>query len=81
MIFKPNTINSTLVDTIVVDQNIVKFGIFQFLSFIFESGEIRRFQGALMGSKTSVQTCFTVDLPLKSSILRSKTPIKVKGKS
>ena len=62
-------------------QCIVKFRIFQVLSFIFESDEIRRFQGALMGSKTSVQTCFTVDLPLKNSILRSKMLIKVKEKS
>ena len=73
--------NSTLVDTIVFDQNTVKFGIIPVLSSILESGVIRRFQGALMGSKTSVQTFFIVDLPLKYSILRSKTLIKVKGKS
>ena len=42
-------------------QNIVKLGIFQILSFIFESGEIRRFQGAFMSPKTSVKTCSTVD--------------------
>jgi hypothetical protein len=42
--------NSTLVDTIVSDQDLVKFGIFKILSFIFGSGEIRRFQAALMGN-------------------------------
>ena len=64
-----------------IHHKIVKFRIFQVLSFIFESDEIRQFQGALMDSKSSVQTCFTVDLPLKNSILRWKTLIKVKGKS
>ena len=64
-----------------IHQKIVKFRIFQVLSFIFESDEIRQFQGAFMDSKTLVQTCFTVDLPLKNSILRSKMLIKVKEKS
>ena len=64
-----------------IHQKIVKFRIFQVLSFIFESDEIRQFQGAFMDSKTSVQTCFTVDLPLKNSILRLKMLIKVKEKS
>ena len=62
-------------------QCIVKFRIFYILSFIFESGVIRRFQRALMGPKTSVETCFMGNSPLKNSILRSKTPIKVKEKS
>ena len=34
-----------------------------------------------MGPKTSVKTCFMGNSPLKNSILRSKTPIKVKEKN
>ena len=61
--------------------NIFELGIVWILSFVFESVEIRRFQGASMRPKTSVKTFSTVDLPLKRGIFRSKKLIKVKEKS
>ena len=63
------------------NQNIVKLRIFEKFSSIFESAEIRRFQGALIGLKMSAETCFRANLPLKNAIWRSKKLIKVKEKS
>ena len=53
--------------------NIFKISIFQLLSITVRSGRIWRFQGAFMGLKTSVETCFTVDLPQKTPFSASKS--------
>ena len=66
--------------TTVVEQTMVKFEIFPIFSFNFKFGVIRRLQGALMSSKTSVKTFSTVDSTLIKCIFRSKMLIKVKEK-
>jgi len=54
-----------MLPTMKFDQHVVKF----IQNLDFWSGWIWRFQGAFLTLKKTVETCFTVDLPLKTLIL------------